>query len=433
MKKKQLIRGISLLLGAVFFLGGCGVMVEKPQATAEPTQSEDSMTENNVMIEVEDILSYTAEDIRRLETASGKQAAVTIDVVCLLCEKNYRLADVRETMISIRNAGIKRVFMIMCSPSYPVLSGGMITACKPGMASTDIVTALKNFGEDPNKVFIQMCKEYGMEAIAVVKPYEGGGGVTIPEGTTLDAAVSEHGEVFTPETVGGFRAYMDSFIAKHPEMRVRRKPGTGQGADGVVTAMEIYYQIGSALERHWGTTRFSVFYFMGILLNVALGFLTNSIIFMDFVNLSMFFPFATLYPDMHVLLYGIIPIRIKWLAWLDAALFGYTIFSSLMAGDWISALLPIIALLNYFVFFWDSILSLFGRTRTRVQHRTNPQTINFKKAQKEIRQQRGYLHKCAVCGITDTDDPDMEFRYCSKCNGYYCYCMNHINNHSHVE
>ena len=194
-----------------------------------------------------------------------------------------------------------------------------------------------------------------------------------------------------------------------------------------------YYQIGSALERHWGTTRFSVFYFMGILLNVALGFLTNSIIFMDFVNLSMFFPFATLYPDMHVLLYGIIPIRIKWLAWLDAALFGYTIFSSLMAGDWISALLPIIALLNYFVFFWDSILSLFGRTRTRVQHRTNPQTINFKKAQKEIRQQRGYLHKCAVCGITDTDHPNTEFRYCSKCNGYYCYCMDHINSHVHVQ
>jgi len=42
-------------------------------------------------------------------------------------------------------------------------------------------------------------------------------------------------------------------------------------------------------------------------------------------------------------------------------------------------------------------------------------------------------HKCAVCGITDADDPDMEFRYCSKCNGYYCYCMKHINDHVHVE
>ena len=61
------------------------------------------------------------------------------------------------------------------------------------------------------------------------------------------------------------------------------------------------------------------------------------------------------------------------------------------------------------------------------------QTINFKKAQKELRQRRGYLHKCAVCGITDQDDPDMEFRYCSKCSGYYCYCASHINNHTHVQ
>ena len=68
-----------------------------------------------------------------------------------------------------------------------------------------------------------------------------------------------------------------------------------------------------------------------------------------------------------------------------------------------------------------------------MKHRTSAQTINFKKAQKELRQRRGYLHKCAVCGVTDQDDPNMEFRYCSKCNGYYCYCANHINNHTHVQ
>ena len=57
----------------------------------------------------------------------------------------------------------------------------------------------------------------------------------------------------------------------------------------------------------------------------------------------------------------------------------------------------------------------------------------FKKAQKEVQQRKGYLHKCAVCGITDADDSNMEFRYCSKCNGYYCYCSKHINNHTHVQ
>ena len=71
------------------------------------------------------------------------------------------------------------------------------------------------------------------------------------------------------------------------------------------------------------------------------------------------------------------------------------------------------------------------------RRRADPQVINFKKAQKQAQKKAketgGYLHKCAVCGLTDEDDPNMEFRYCSKCNGYYCYCANHINNHTHVQ
>ena len=65
--------------------------------------------------------------------------------------------------------------------------------------------------------------------------------------------------------------------------------------------------------------------------------------------------------------------------------------------------------------------------------RDSPKVVNFKRVQKQAQKQAkatgGYRHKCAVCGITDADDPNMEFRYCSKCDGYYCYCMNHINNH----
>jgi len=200
-----------------------------------------------------------------------------------------------------------------------------------------------------------------------------------------------------------------------------------------VISTYFYYQIGSLLERQWGTARFSVFYLLGVTFNVLIGFGFYSVVTMSYVNMSMFFSFATLYPDMQVLLYGIIPLRVKWLAWLNAALFGYNIFANLLAGYWAYALLPIIALLNYFLFFWGDFSSSFRRGRERVRHRTNPQTVNFKKAQKEIRENRGYLHKCSVCGITDADDRDMEFRYCSKCSGYYCYCMNHINNHTHVQ
>ena len=194
-----------------------------------------------------------------------------------------------------------------------------------------------------------------------------------------------------------------------------------------------YYWIGSALERQWGTTRFNVFYFLGAILNVAIGFAMQSSITMYYVNMSMFFSFATLYPDMQVLLYGIIPLKVKWLAWLDAALFAFDIGFSVTSGDWITAILPIIAILNYLIFFWEDLMGLLNRGKQRAAHRVNPQTINFKKAQKEVQARRGYLHKCAVCGVTDADDPDMEFRYCSKCNGYYCYCMDHINSHTHVQ
>ena len=194
-----------------------------------------------------------------------------------------------------------------------------------------------------------------------------------------------------------------------------------------------YYYIGNALERQWGSTRFTVFYALGVVLNIILGFVFGSSVNMYYVNMSMFFSFATLYPDMQVLLYGILPLKVKWLAWFDAALFAIDIVRALLGGAWMLALMPVVALLNYFIFFWDDMMYIIRGKRERAAYRHSPEVINFKKAQKEIKQNKGYIHKCAVCGITDADDPDMEFRYCSKCNGYYCYCSKHINNHTHVQ
>ena len=176
-----------------------------------------------------------------------------------------------------------------------------------------------------------------------------------------------------------------------------------------------------------------MFYFLGVVLNLILGFVLNVGVSMYYVNMSLFFSFATLYPDMQVLLYGILPLKVKWLAWFDVALFGYDIVSNLLSRAWAWALLPVVAILNYLIFFWEDLAGMLGRGRERAAYRTNHRTIQFKKAQKDIQQRKGYLHKCAVCGITDADDPNMEFRYCSKCNGYYCYCMKHINDHVHVQ
>jgi membrane associated rhomboid family serine protease len=189
-----------------------------------------------------------------------------------------------------------------------------------------------------------------------------------------------------------------------------------------------YYFIGNMLEREWGNGKFTMFYLIGVVMNIIVGLIFGTAI-MYFANLSLLFAFATLYPNLQILLFFIIPIKVKWIAWFDAAFFVWTIISSLIQHDFVYALLPVVAVFNYLIFFWGDIAYLFKK----VKRRTSPQVTNFKKAQKHAKETKGYLHKCAVCGITDTDRPDMEFRYCSKCNGYHCYCMDHINDHVHIQ
>ena len=195
-----------------------------------------------------------------------------------------------------------------------------------------------------------------------------------------------------------------------------------------------YYSIGTTLERYMGSTKFTVFYALGVLLNMLLGLLTHASVNMYYINMSMFFSFATLYPDMRVLLYGIIPLKVKWLALIDVALFAVDVLGALLRLDFIGALLPIIALANFLVFFWNDMARAFGFQRQKVRHQHSHQTIQFKAAAKQQRQkeaQQGYRHKCAVCGRTDTAYPDLQFRYCSRCAGYHCFCEDHIFNHEH--
>lgn len=206
----------------------------------------------------------------------------------------------------------------------------------------------------------------------------------------------------------------------------------GSGIFFVVLSAYFYFWIGSLLEREWGTARFSVFYLGGVILNIVYGLITDYAS-MYYINLSMFFAFAILFPDMQVLLFYILPVKVKWLAWIDAALFAWDVISCLLVLNIVGALLPIVAILNFFIFFWSDITERLGYRRQRYQHQHSKQTVNFKKAVKTIYQEKGYIHKCAVCGKTDTEFPDMEFRYCSKCNGNYCYCSEHINDHEHIQ
>ena len=206
----------------------------------------------------------------------------------------------------------------------------------------------------------------------------------------------------------------------------------------LLISLYFYYWIGSTLERQWGTAKFNLYYISGALLTV-LGVVLASLITGNpyltaagtgYVNLSMFFAFAFLFPDTTVLLFFILPVKMKWLAYLDGALFAFDIIKAIGAHNWAGVVLPIVALLNFAVFIWPEVHYL----KERAKYQNSRKTVQFRQAQQQQAkqaQQQGYRHKCAVCGRTDTDYPDLQFRYCSKCVGYHCFCEDHIFNHVH--
>ena len=178
-----------------------------------------------------------------------------------------------------------------------------------------------------------------------------------------------------------------------------------------------------------------------------------------YLNLSMFLAVATLVPDQRVMLMFFIPIKMRWLALVYFGLTLYEVANGIYSAViyWVKynsayigifwlcvALFPLIALLNYFLFLGKNVRNLLPQSwqrsranrkasrdfRAKVNAEPNP---DWAKNYRSSTGERPYRHKCTVCGRTDTDYPDLEFRYCSKCAGYRCYCIDHINNHVHIQ
>ena len=201
-------------------------------------------------------------------------------------------------------------------------------------------------------------------------------------------------------------------------------------------SLYFYYFIGSALENEWGAGKFTIYYFSGMLLTalftVVWYLITGQSVSVSahFLNLSLFFAFATLWPEQRVLLFFFIPVKMKWLAWVDAAFFAYEIVVYLVNGLVGYALVPVVAMLAYLVFCGGWLIDFFRPSAVKKRART----IEFKQAARQAekaRENAPYTRKCAVCGRTDTDSPGLEFRYCSRCAGYHCFCADHIGNHIH--
>lgn len=201
-----------------------------------------------------------------------------------------------------------------------------------------------------------------------------------------------------------------------------------------------YYSVGTNLERAWGNFRYNVFIFGGVILTIIGAFIAYFIASAGmpkgsipgvgyafstyYICLSMFLGFAATYPDMRVLLYFIIPIKVKWLSAVYVASIIYTFINT----SWIGRVAILASVVNFLIFF----------LMTRNLYRYSPKEIKRKQEfKRQVQQSQPKKdeprHRCALCGITEKDDPDMEFRYCSKCNGSYEYCMDHLFTHEHVK
>lgn len=204
----------------------------------------------------------------------------------------------------------------------------------------------------------------------------------------------------------------------------------------------VYYSIGNALERQWGAFRFNLYYFTGILLNIIAIFLMYFIadVRMDFglifINRSLFLAFAALYPNVQFLIMFIIPVKVKWLGYIYGAYIVYDMYIALSAGQYSLAVAIAISIGNFLIFFFS----------TRNYKRYSPSEYNRKRKFKQAVNsgRRGTVtpfpgkntitrHKCAICGRTELDDDNLEFRFCSKCDGDYEYCTDHIFTHEHVK
>lgn len=194
----------------------------------------------------------------------------------------------------------------------------------------------------------------------------------------------------------------------------------------------LYYMFGHSLENAWGAFRFNLYFISGMLFSVLAAFIMYFTVGwgypvgLSYIYQSMFFAFAALYPNMQFLLFFLIPVKVKYLAYLDAALMIFNIITYLRYGiaGYPYAIAIVVAMANFLIFF------LATRNYKRISPKEQRRKARYKMQVKSARE--GSRHKCAICGRTEEDDENLEFRFCSKCAGNYEYCMEHLFTHEHV-
>lgn len=197
-----------------------------------------------------------------------------------------------------------------------------------------------------------------------------------------------------------------------------------------IIMLMLYFSLGSSLERTWGAFRYNLYIFMGLIASVIgafilyfcgvdrMGFAFSTY----YINLSIFLAFAASYPNERVYLYFLVPIKMKWMGIFYGVIIAYQMINS----NWAGRVVIIASLANFIVYF------LMTRNMKRVSPKEIRRKQNFHKQIRRATPAGVTKHKCAICGRTELDGDNLEFRFCSKCDGNYEYCQDHLFTHTHV-
>lgn len=216
----------------------------------------------------------------------------------------------------------------------------------------------------------------------------------------------------------------------------------------------IYFSISRAVEMTIGRFRLNFFLISGLVMQILVGFLfwlifpypyKNIVVYLNpYYHYAMLFVlFAMLFPDARFLLMFIIPVRGKWMIFITLGLYLLDILRQFLNGSfdygWFLIFMISGAVLNVILFMLLSGYKLKKGAGARTGNRQNA----YGRENPRMRRQgasgsyqgstgTGTRHKCAICGRTEKSDPNLEFRYCTRCVGNYEYCMEHLYTHTHV-
>lgn len=214
----------------------------------------------------------------------------------------------------------------------------------------------------------------------------------------------------------------------------------------VIIMLFCYYSIGVSLERTWGTYKYNVYIFSGIGLTLIGAFLIMLVSYIAggelvaaiysqmiaavfstyYINMSILLAFAMTFPDAMFLFMFFIPVKAKWMAIVYLVILAIQFVTG---GLFVKVALGM-ALLNFAIFYFRNKKGL-GVHPVQMKRR---QTMRSSTSGRDLSRSSGRVtrHKCAICGRTEEDAPDMQFRFCTKCEGNYEYCEEHLYTHTHV-